>query len=227
MRYLGEAIAVKSRGLFVTIEGGEGAGKTTLQVSLLDRLAQAGYGCLGTREPGGTPLGQQVRNLLLHQGDMATMTELLLYAADRAEHVATVIQPALEAGQVVICDRFTDSTEAYQGYGRGLDANEIASLNQMATAGLRPDLTLWLDLPVEAGLARARQRSQTDLDRLERAEIDFHHRLYAGFAAIAERDPERVCRIDATASVKTVTASAWERLHDMLLARVAPPAPLQ
>ncbi|MEM9511479.1 MAG: dTMP kinase [Cyanobacteria bacterium P01_E01_bin.48] len=214
----------RAAGLFVTLEGGEGAGKTTLQTYLLHRLAEAGYDCIGTREPGGTPLGHQLREILLHRGDLATTTELLLYAADRAEHVATVIRPALATGQIVICDRFTDSTVAYQGYGRGLDSNAIASLNQMATEGLQPDLTLWLDLPVTVGLTRARQRAAAaELDRFERTELDFHQRLREGFTAISARHPERVCRLDASQPADIVAAAAWDRLRNTLVTRTLVP----
>jgi dTMP kinase len=144
--------------VFITLEGGEGTGKTTQQTLLAEQLQKKGYACLCTREPGGTALGKELRALLLHGDPISPTAELLLYAADRAEHVQTRIRPALAAGQVVLCDRFTDSTLAYQGYGRDLDLGVIRQLNQLATGGLKPDLTLWLDLPPELGLARARSR---------------------------------------------------------------------
>lgn len=211
------------RGLLVTLEGGEGAGKTTLQAAVLDRLTRAGYAALGTREPGGTTLGQTLRDLLLHQEDLAIATELLLYAADRSEHVSTLIKPAIAAGKIVICDRFTDSTVAYQGYGRGLNLTTIHQLNQMATQGLQPDLTLWLDLPVEVGLQRARTRQAAKLDRLERATLDFHDRLHEGFATLASQHPERIHRLDATQSPDILAAEAWESLIALLTAREIAP----
>ncbi|MEL7085616.1 MAG: dTMP kinase, partial [Cyanobacteria bacterium J06597_1] len=168
------------QGYFITLEGGEGAGKTTLRDRLAERLTQLGHSCLCTREPGGTEVGRTLRSLLLQGGDLAIETELLLYAADRAEHVASTIGPALQAGQVVLCDRFTDSTVAYQGYGRQLDLAVIEQLNRIATGGLTPHLTLWLDIPVREGLQRARTRAQQtyeSLDRLEQAAIAFHERL--------------------------------------------------
>ncbi|MEN9260570.1 MAG: dTMP kinase [Thermostichus sp. HHBFW_bins_43] len=200
-------------GVFITLEGGEGAGKTTQQALLAERLQKAGYTCLCTREPGGTALGQGLRALLLHGEPVSPLAELLLYAADRAEHVQTRIRPALAAGQVVICDRFTDSTLAYQGYGRGLDLDAIRQLNRLATDGLRPDLTLWLDLPPELGLARARsrqtQQAQT-LDRMEQAQWAFHQRLYQGFQTLATAEPERIRRINARGSPQAVAERIWQ-----------------
>jgi dTMP kinase len=140
--------------VFITLEGGEGVGKTTQQALLALQLRQAGYPCLCTREPGGTALGRALREILLHGDPLTPLAELFLYAADRAEHVQKCILPALAAGQVVVCDRFTDSTLAYQGYGRGLDLQQVRQLNHLATGGLQPHLTLWLDLPPEVGLAR-------------------------------------------------------------------------
>ncbi len=190
--------------LFITLEGGEGAGKTTQIGLLADWLTETlGKAVLTTREPGGTTLGKSLREMLLAPGQgPAPVTELLLYAADRAEHVATVILPALEAGKVVLCDRFIDSTCAYQGYGRGLDLNVIAQLNEIATGGLMPDLTLWLKLEPEIGLSRRIER-----DRLEAAGLAFHQRVYEGFTAIADHEPQRVIAIDASQSVETVAAS--------------------
>jgi dTMP kinase len=190
--------------LFITLEGGEGAGKTTQIRLLADWLTETlGKAVLTTREPGGTILGKSLRELLLTPGQgPVPLTELLLYAADRAEHVETVIRPALKAGKVVLCDRFTDSTCAYQGYGRGLDLDLIHQLNQIATSGLTPDLTLWLKLEPEIGLSRRQER-----DRLEAAGLAFHRRVHEGFTAIVSEEKQRVISIDASQSGEAVAAS--------------------
>ena len=198
--------------LFITLEGGDGVGKTTQQALLAERLRQEGYACLCTREPGDTALGRRLRDLLLYGDPLAQATELLLYAADRAEHVSKVIVPALAAGQVVVCDRFTDSTLAYQGYGRGLDLEKIRQLNHLATGGLQPHLTLWLDLPPEVGLAR-----RGIPDRLEQERLEFHRRVYQGFQVLAASEPQRIVRVDAEGSPEEVANRIWSavecRLH--------------
>jgi dTMP kinase len=204
--------------VFITLEGGEGVGKTTQQALLAERLQREGYACVSTREPGGTALGEALRELLLHGDPLTPLAELLLYAADRAEHVNKVIAPALAVGQVVICDRFTDSTLAYQGYGRGLDLQQVRQLNHLATGGLQPHLTLWLDLPPEVGLAR------TGLaDRLEQERLEFHRRVHQGFQALAAAEPQRIVRIDAGGSPLEVAARIWSVVKPRLLAAVPRP----
>ena len=200
-------------GYFITLEGGEGAGKSTLQAGLAARLRKAGFRVVLTREPGGTPLGKKLRKALLHGGHVSPAAELLLYAADRAQHVDSVISPALDKGYVVLCDRFSDSTVAYQGYGRKLDLAAIERLNQMAQQGVEPDLTLWLDLPAEAGLARTRRRSKKG-DRLEAEARVFHERVRKGFRAQARRFPHRIVRIDAAGSAAGVADKAWRLFTD-------------
>lgn len=205
--------------MFITLEGGEGVGKTTQQALLVERLRQEGYACLCTREPGGTALGKTLRELLLHGDPFSPLAELLLYAADRAEHVSKVIAPALAAGQVVVCDRFTDSTLAYQGYGRGLDLEKIRQLNHLATGGLQPHLTLWLDLPPEVGLARSRQRRVAitgSCDKLEQEHLEFHRRVYQGFQALAAAEPQRIVRISAQGSPAEVAARLWSVVEPRL-----------
>lgn len=197
--------------MFITLEGGEGVGKTTQQALLVERLRQEGHACLCTREPGGTALGKTLRELLLHGDPFSPLAELLLYAADRAEHVSKVIAPALAAGQVVVCDRFTDSTLAYQGYGRGLDLEKIRQLNHLATGGLQPHLTLWLDLPPEVGLARVGLA-----DRLEQEHLEFHRRVYQGFQALAAAEPQRIVRISAQGSPAEVAARLWSVVEPRL-----------
>ena len=200
-----------TNGLFITLEGGDGVGKTTQQALLSERLRQEGYACLCTREPGDTALGKMLRDLLLYRDPLARVTELLLYAADRAEHVSKVITPALAARQVVVCDRFTDSTLAYQGYGRKLDLEKIRQLNHLATGGLQPHLTLWLDLPPEVGLARAKAR-----DRLEQERLEFHRRVYQGFQALAAAEPQRIVRVSAQGSPAEVAARLWSVVEPRL-----------
>ncbi len=186
-------------GQFIVFEGGEGAGKTT-QLQRSHHWLKTQWGqqraILQTREPGGTPLGSKLRDILLHSGAVVDRAELLLFAADRAQHIDMVIQPALAQGAMVLCDRFTDSTWAYQGYGRGLDRDVIAQLNAIATHHLQPNLTLWLDLPVEVGLARSQRERQRD--RIEQADLAFHRRVREGFTHLAQQEPERIVRIDAS-----------------------------
>lgn len=204
--------------MFITLEGGEGVGKTTQQALLAERLQREGYACVSTREPGGTALGEALRELLLHGDPLTPLAELFLYAADRAEHVQKCILPALAAGQVVVCDRFTDSTLAYQGYGRGLDLEKIRQLNHLATGGLQPHLTLWLDLPPEVGLARSGLA-----DRLEQERLEFHRRVHQGFQALAAAEPQRIVRIDAGGSPLEVAARIWSVVQPRLPAAVPRP----
>jgi dTMP kinase len=208
-------------GKLIVFEGIEGCGKTTqLERSRQWLTQQLTIDIIPTREPGGTQLGAGIRQLLLHGEDgIHDRAELLLYAADRAQHVEKFLRPHLERGALILCDRYTDSTIAYQGYGRGLDFGLIDQLNQIATGGLRSDLTLWLDIGVEAGLERMQQRGKRD--RIEQASLDFHHRVRKGFAELAERDGDRIVRIDASGSelevaerVKAALGQAlsrWER----------------
>ena len=187
------------RGYFITLEGGEGAGKSTALPFVRDWLRQAGHEVVVTREPGGTELGERVRELLLHRRElhMCTETETLLMFAARAEHLAQVIRPALAAGKTVLCDRFTDATYAYQGGGRGLPAARIAELESWVQGALRPDLTLLLDVPVETGLMRANQRSAPD--RFEREQ-----RVRATYLKRARHEPQRVHVIDAARDLAAV-----------------------
>jgi dTMP kinase len=187
-------------GKFIVFEGVEGAGKTT-QIHKTAEWLQNYYGkqksVYITREPGGTKLGQQIRQLLLEDpaSEIGNRTELLLYGADRAQHVESVVRPHLDRGDIVLCDRFTDSTVAYQGYGRGFDRSEIDRVNQLATGGLHSDLTFWLDLDVEIGLQRVLLRGKPD--RMEQANLDFHRRVRQGYQELANTYPDRIVRIDA------------------------------
>ncbi len=186
-------------GKFIVFEGVEGAGKTTQIQQTATWLQSCGIdrSIVLTREPGGTILGQKIRQLLLDDpnGWIDRRTELLLYGADRAQHVESVIKPHIDRGDIVLCDRFTDSTIAYQGYGRGFDRAEIDRVNHLATGGLQSDLTLWLDLDVTLGLQRVALRGRPD--RMERATLDFHQRVRQGYQDLANIYPERIVRIDA------------------------------
>jgi dTMP kinase len=200
------------KGKLIAFEGVEGCGKTTQIDRTCQWLGSRNAIChvSRTRQPGGTELGLKLRQLLLDpQSDLASSTELLLYAADRAQHVAEIIKPQLERGNIVLCDRYTDSTIAYQGYGRGLSLDTIQSLNRMATGGLESDVTLWLDVDVEIGLSRVKSRSKSDatpqgLDRLERDTLEFHRRVQQGYQKLARDYPKRIYRVDASLSVDLV-----------------------
>lgn len=205
------------RGCFITLEGGEGAGKSTNLEYIHARLEAAGVSLLVTREPGGTDLGEHIRDLLLENrsGNMHSDTELLLMFAARAEHLNQVIIPALERGTWVLCDRFTDATYAYQGGGRGIDTARIALLERWVQQGLQPDITLLFDLPVEIGLERAGKRGQ--LDRFEREKKSFFERVRAAYQSRAEHDPTRFHRIDAGAELKRVQAQLDTIIDERLL----------
>jgi dTMP kinase len=196
-------------GTFVTLEGPEGAGKTT-QVKLLSKqLDAAGVAHVVTRDPGGTPLGKQIRRILLNpENPVQPMAELLLYQADRSQHVAEVIVPSLEAGKLVICDRYVDSTIAYQGYGRGIDFAIIDQLSEIATNGLMPELTILFDIESSDGLARLHPGGH---DRLEREALEFHIKVRMGYLQLAKKEPERWKILDASKPL-TVGQSELKRI---------------
>jgi dTMP kinase len=207
-------------GRFITFEGPEGGGKSSQLTRLAARLATAGDAPLALREPGGTPTGEAVRSLLLAaDGTLRPETEALLFCAARAELVAEVLGPALAAGRTVLCDRYADSTLAYQGYGRGLDLGRLAALNALATGGLVPDLTLLLDVPVAIGLAR--RRRDGGWNRLDAAPEAFHERVRAGFLALAAAEPARWRVIDATGPAEGVAEAVWAAVSGLLAARPA------
>ena len=195
-----------SKGLFITFEGGDGCGKTT-QIKLLDEyLRNKGYKTLLTREPGSKGLGIKLREILLnYDGEVSPVCESFLFLADRAQHVDCIIKPALEEGVIVLCDRHTDSTVAYQGYGRGLDLEQIYQLNKIATSGLKPDLTVVLDVDVET----SQKRVGSEKDRMESAGIEFFERVRQGFLEIAKQEPERVKVVNSTQSI--------EKIHEQIL----------
>jgi dTMP kinase len=203
-------------GRFITVEGGEGAGKSSNLAFVQSLLEQAGKAVLFTREPGGTPLGESIRELLLghkHTG-MADESELLLMFAARAEHLQRKILPALEAGTWVLCDRFTDASYAYQGAGRGIARERIEVLENYVQGDLRPDLTLLLDLPVETGLARAGSRSEPD--RFEKEATSFFNKVRQGYLAIAAAEPDRVKIIDASPALEQVQQQIGQVIQTFL-----------
>ena len=198
-------------GLFITLEGGDGAGKTTQAELLEEWLVGHGREVVRTREPGGTPLGARLRELLLHGEDVDPRAEALLYAADRAQHIAEVVRPALDRGAVVVQDRYIDSSLAYQGAGRVLDQSEIRHISTWASNDLWPELTVLLDVSVEVSASRRAQRGET-ADRLESEARGFHHAVREGFRSLAEAEPERFLVLDAGRSVSEI--------HDAIVARV-------
>lgn len=189
-------------GLFISMEGGDGSGKSTQARALQAWLEGLDYEVVMTREPGGTELGKHIRELLLHGADVAPRAEALLFAADRAHHVATKIRPALDRGAVVITDRYLDSSVAYQGASRNLGAEEIRELSLWAVDGLLPDVTLLVDVPAEIGAKRVGKNQ----DRLESAGLAFHQQVRDGFLALAAAEPERYIVVDGTASIEEITA---------------------
>ena len=209
-------------GKLITLEGGEGAGKSTQIARLAAALERAGLSVVTTREPGGSPAGERIRKLLVEgePGGLTPMAEALLHFAQRAEHIAQTIQPALDRGTWVVCDRFADSTMAYQGYGHRLGRGPIKSLCRLVCGALQPALTLILDVPVEIGLARAAARRGVET-RYERMDTAFHRRLRRGFLDIARREPRRCVVIDATQDIDTVTAQILDAVTRRLRVKVA------
>ena len=206
-----------ARGRFITLEGGEGAGKSTQIALLKSALEAAGLTVLTTREPGGSPGGEQIRDLLV-KGDThrwEPLTEALLNYAARHEHLEKVILPALADGTWVLCDRFADSTLAYQGYGHGMNREVVRRLHRLVVGETAPDLTLILDMPVETGLQRAQSRGEGE-DRYERMGIEFHQRLRKGFLEIAKKDPVRCEVIDATGDIGAVAMA----IHDAVATKL-------
>ena len=195
-------------GFFISFEGIEGSGKSTQVTLLAQALRSRGYDIVVTREPGGTPVGQVLRRLLLESSSspLAAGTELLLMLADRAQHVQEIVAPALQANRIVISDRFVDSTTVYQGYGRGVELTLLARLNTFACSGCLPALTLVLDLPVNEGLRRVRQRQSgtAGTDRFEAESVAFHERVRTGYLEIARSDPQRMCILEAARPVEMI-----------------------
>ncbi len=204
-----------NRGMFISLEGVEGCGKSIQAELLVEHVAKLGHSVIRTHEPGGTPIAEQIREILLapRNSDMTDIAELLLYLASRAQHVFQLILPALNEGKTVICERFSDATFAYQGYARGLDLDRLKQVNDMATGGLEPDLTLLLDLDAADGLSR-KQHDQRD--RLENESVDFHNRVREAYLVIARQSPDRVQVIDATGSIEDIHLAIRECVDQSL-----------
>ncbi len=202
------------RGLFITLEGGDGSGKST-QIRNIERFfTEKGLIVMHTREPGGPRISEKLRAILLdtENTEMEAVTEMLIYAAARAQHVRETVVPALERGEIVICDRFVDSSIAYQAYGRGL-GDMVAEVNRHATGGLSPDLTIWLDIDPETGKARA--SGDKGPDRLDLESAEFHERVRQGYVAISEAEPGRLKRIDASGSIEEVRSMIYSCLEEL------------
>jgi len=206
-----------TRGFFIAIEGGEGAGKSTQAKILADRLRETAYDVVVTREPGGTRIGERIRAIThdTENVDLHAKTEAYLMAASRAQHVTEIIEPALASGKIVICDRFLDSSIAYQGYGRKLGAEKITELNALAVDGIIPDITILLDVPVDVGLSR-RNGSHKNLDRLDTQQKDFYDRVNDGYRTLAKRNSGRYGVIDATRSIPDVASRIWSVVSEVL-----------
>lgn len=202
------------RGLFITLEGGDGAGKSTQIRNIKSFFEMKGLVVVHTREPGGTQISEKLRDILLdsHNTEMDAVTEMLIYAASRAQHVRELVKPALDEGSVVICDRFLDSSIAYQACGRGL-GDMVKIVNSYATDGLTPDITFWMDIDPDAGKERVSKMG--DFDRLEMEARDFHYRVYEGYRAIAQSEPDRIKRIDASRSVEEISAEIIKYLEEI------------
>jgi len=208
--------------LFITFEGVEGSGKTTQIQRLKKYLTQKGIPCKVTREPGGCPIGEKVRKILLNPDhrEMVPISELLLYESARAQHVKEVIEPFLKKGGIVLCDRFRDATLAYQGYGRNIDLKWIERLNHLSSQGIKPDVTFLLDCPSDVGLKRALQRNRTlrqeNEERFEKEEIQFHRRVRKGYLAIAKKEPRRVKVIDTRQGEEKVFEKIRKIVNDLI-----------
>lgn len=204
-------------GYFITFEGSEGCGKTTQIEALAKALEAQGKTVLITREPGGTLIGEKIRNLLQdpsHKNDIRDMTELLLFSASRAELITSHIQPALSRGEIVICDRFYDSTFVYQGLGRAIDMNIVEQLNQITVGTLKPDLTILLDLDAKIGIERAKSRQSGELDRIENESLAFFEAVRNGYLELAKKEPERFKTIDGLLSVDAIKKIIWDTVVD-------------
>ena len=201
------------KGLFITFEGADGCGKTTQLNLLNDYLIKKGYKVLLTREPGGKGLGEKIREILLnYDGEVSDRCESFLFLADRAQNIDVIINPAIKQGKIVLCDRHTDSSVAYQGYGRGLDIEQIKILNNLATSGIQPDLTLVFDVDIETSM----QRVGSDKDRMENAGKEFFNRVRNGYLELAKQSPDRIKVIDATKAIDKVHKNVIEIIETYL-----------
>ncbi|HRG31184.1 MAG TPA: dTMP kinase [Trichococcus flocculiformis] len=202
------------RGIFITIEGPDGSGKTTALQQVVPRLQQEmNRKVVATREPGGSPIAEKIRSLILDPShtDMDSRTEALLYAASRRQHLIEKVLPVLESGDVIFCDRFVDSSIAYQGYARGIGEEGIREINQFATEGIEPDVTLYIDVPAEVGIQRIHANlDEREYNRLDQEKLDFHEKVRAGYQQLAKANPERIVVVDGTMSREEVAESCYQ-----------------
>lgn len=201
-------------GKFITIEGIDGSGKSTMSQRIVDKIKERGFGVILTREPGGTDVSEKIREVILHN-DIDSKTEVLLFAASRREHIVKKIKPSLEKGIFVVCDRFLDSSIAYQAYGRGLDKQEILSINNYALGGVKPDVTLYFDVDVERGLARTQKRD--DNNKLDRESVEFYEKIKSAYDDLLFEEPERIRRVNANAELVAVEKEVDELIERMFM----------
>jgi dTMP kinase len=211
-----------NNGMFITVEGPEGAGKTTIINMLANGLKAEGYQVLQTREPGGIEIAEQIRGVILDKKNtkMDPRTEALLYAAARRQHLVEKVKPALEKGYLILCDRFIDSSLAYQGYARGLGIEEVFSINSFAIEGMMPKLTLYFDIEPEDGLERINQHKGREVNRLDLENLDFHHKVREGYLKLMELYPDRIYKVEASKSVDDVYKQAEAKLKEVLEAKI-------
>lgn len=207
--------------MFITFEGGEGAGKSTAIKKIVEKLQKEGREIVLTREPGGTPIGEEIRSIILDKKntDMDVRTEALLYAASRRQHIVQKIIPSLKEGKMVLCDRFLDSSLAYQGYARGIGIDKVYEMNQFATEGVEPDLTLFFDLDPEEGLRRIAANNNREVNRLDVEKLSFHQKVREGFLLLAKKFPHRFVVIDASQNVQKVFEDAYKEIENILKRR--------
>lgn len=213
-----EVYSYMYKGIFISVEGPEGAGKTTIITLLTEQLEKEGYPVLQTREPGGIDIAEQIRKVILAKENTAMdpRTEALLYAAARRQHLIEKVKPALEAGSVILCDRFIDSSLAYQGYARGLGIDEVFTINQFAIEDMMPSLTLYFDIDPELGLKRIKQHDGREINRLDLETIEFHRKVREGYHLLIDRFPERIFQIDASKSIEIVCNEARSKIKEFL-----------
>jgi dTMP kinase len=206
------------KGIFITIEGPDGSGKTTIINMLAENLQKEGFEVMATREPGGIEIAEQIRQVILDRNNTAMdpRTEALLYAAARRQHLAEKVKPALDNGKIILCDRFVDSSLAYQGYARGLGIDEVYSINEFAIENMMPELTLYFDLAPELGLERINKNKGREVNRLDLENLEFHQKVREGYMILAERFADRIVKIDASRDLETVYEDAEAKIKDLL-----------
>lgn len=209
---------IMKKGIFITMEGPDGAGKTTVIGMLAKKLEEEGYQVLLTREPGGSEIAEQIRNVILDKKNtlMDPRTEALLYAAARRQHLVEIVIPALEKGYIILCDRFVDSSLAYQGYARGIGMEEVFSINSFAIDGVMPKLTIYFDIEPEMGLKRINQHKNREVNRLDLEALEFHQKVREGYYKIIEKNSERICKIDASNPIERVLKDVEDKVKDII-----------